>query len=93
MGAAYAGFVMGLIYSILGLFIPYNNSPKKRFITITADVLFYMIATAIAAFSHLILSDGRVQFFMLLTMVISACLCVRTTGRLISCIRRICVDK
>lgn len=93
MGAVYAGFVTGLIYSILGLFIPYKNSPKKRFITITVDVLFYVIATAIAALIHIILADGRIQLFMLLTMVISACLCVKTTGKLIAYIRQLCMFK
>lgn len=75
LGALYAGFVIGICYLVLCIFRPRSTrlSPHtRRVINAALDAVFYLIATAIAAFALLTLTRGRIPVFMLIGMALGA---------------------
>ena len=95
LGAIYAGFIIGIVFSILRLFIPVKNpgSLSARVISALIDALFYVASTAIAAWSLLTFADGSLKLFMLITMALASLLCIKTMGRLIYSLRQIPLHK
>ena len=84
LGAAYAGFLIGIVFSVLRLFIPQGGHGRlPRIAAALWDALFYVIATVIAAWALLRFADGQIRLFMLLTMAAAAFVCVKTAGWLL----------
>ena len=89
LGAVYAGFLIGIVFSVLRLFIPAKNPGpvSARIAAGILDALFYVISTGIAAWALFLFADGRIKVFMLLTMALAAFICIKSIGSILYAIR------
>lgn len=85
LGAVYAGLLIGIAFSVLRLIVPKKNpnTITARIITCLTDAVFWLIATAIAAWGLFRFADGEIRPFMLLMMAVAAIICIKTAGNLL----------
>lgn len=86
LGGIYGGFLMGAVYRVFTLVRIFF---KNKWANAVIDVIFYIIAGTIAAFTLLIINGGELRLFILLAMVMSALLFIWASRGIIKTILKI----